>query len=92
MTRAELEQKWTREHFEEIKAQGFSSPGETYEDYLAMRQEQEELRQQQLQEILADYGTLPNEEPPDLDDEDFTALERAWREGAQEKWPEERAA
>ena len=74
MTRAELEQKWTREHFEEIKAQGFSSPGETYENYLAMRCEQEELRAQQLQQIVADYGALPNEEPPDeMEGEDLFA-------------------
>ncbi len=69
MTEAELKAKWTREHFEEIKAQGFSSPSETYEDYLEMRREQEELREHQLQEILADYGTLPHEEPPDIDEE-----------------------
>ncbi len=92
MTTAELERKWTREHFEEIKAQGFSSPSETYEDYLVMRREQEELREQQLQEILADYGTLPHEEPPDMDDEDLAALERAWQAVAQENSREKLAA
>jgi hypothetical protein len=92
MTRAELEQKWTREHFEEIKTQGFSSPSETYENYLEMRREQEELRERQLQEILADYGTLPDEEPPDMDEEDLAALERAWQTVAQEKSREKLAA
>lgn len=89
MTQAELERKWTREHFEEIKAQGFSSLNETYENYLEMRREQEELRERQLQQILADYGTLPQEEPPDeLDDEDFVVLERS----QQIAMPEELAA
>ena len=93
MTQAELERKWTREYFEEIKAQGFSSPDETYENYLEMRREQEELREQQLQEILAEYGSLPNEEPPDeLDDEDLAALECAWQVVAQEKSREKLAA
>ncbi|HEX4951003.1 MAG TPA: hypothetical protein VFZ34_30370 [Blastocatellia bacterium] len=57
-----------------------------------MRREQEELRAQQLREILADYGRLPNEEPPDMDEGDLAALDRAWRKMAEEKSREKLAA
>lgn len=92
MTETELKAKWTETQFNEWKLQGIISAGVTYHEYLAMRREQETLRERQLQEILADYGTLPNEEPPDMDEEDFAALELVWQTVAQEKSREKLAA
>lgn len=92
MTETELKTKWTEAQFNEWQMQGIIQASVTYTEYLAMRREQEELRAQQLQEILADYGTLPNEEPPDMDEEDLAALDRAWQRVAQEKSREKLAA
>lgn len=92
MTETELKAKWTETQFNEWKLQGIISAGIGYDEYLAMRREQEELRERQLQEILADYGTLPNEEPPDMDKEEMAALERAWQIVAQERSREKLAA
>lgn len=97
MTRAELEQKWPRAQFANLKARGLAHPDETYEEYLQMRAEQETLAQQQKLELFGHDGVVPYEEPPELpelDEAELAALEHAWARAAEEqvRLPEEVAA
>ncbi len=46
MTRQELEAKWPRAQFEEIKARQRFQSNSTYEEYLEMRREQEEIAEE----------------------------------------------
>lgn len=80
MTTEELMQMWPREQFEQWQAQGLSSPDWSYEEYLEMRREQAELKRRELERIVCDYGGLPNEQPPELTEEDERFLREAWAE------------
>jgi 5-methylcytosine-specific restriction endonuclease McrBC GTP-binding regulatory subunit McrB len=92
MTRQELEAKWPRSQFEEIKARHHFQSSSTYEDYLKMRREQEEIAEEGR--LLG----LTGDEPPELTEEDIAIFDRNWAELGREielkrrmeleaKWP-----
>ncbi len=95
MTRQELEAKWPRAQFEEIKARQYFHSDSTYEEYLEMRREQEEIAEEGRR-----LG-LTGDEPPELTEEDIAIFDRIWAEqgrkaelkrkldGLQAKWPRE---
>jgi hypothetical protein len=75
MTEQELRLKWPREEFEEWKARGIFGETATYEFYLDFRREQ----------LTEYYGEPPNEQPPELTEEDHRLLSEAWAEVARER-------
>jgi hypothetical protein len=91
----ELEAKWPRTQFEEFKAKGHFHPSDTYEEYLDMRREQEEIAEEGRR-----LG-LTGDEPPELTEEDEAIFDRIWAEQGrkyelkrkledlQTKWPRE---
>lgn len=92
MTRQELEAKWPRSQFEEIKARHHFQSSSTYEEYLEMRREQEEIAEEGRR-----LG-LTGDEPPELTEEDIAIFDRIWAEqgriaklkrSLQAKWPRE---
>jgi hypothetical protein len=90
MTLAELEAKWPRSQFEQWKSAGLVPPDETYEAYLEMRREQEELARRQRREIFGGEEPVPYaEQPPVLTAEDEAILDRAWATVAAEKEEDE---
>ena len=82
MTEKELRQKWTCEEFERWKAEGIFGQSATYERYLEMRRWQEAEAARVLQELTEYYGEPPNEQPPELTEEDRRLLSEAWAEAA----------
>jgi hypothetical protein len=95
MTMTELETKWPRAQFEGFKAKGHFHPDDTYEEYLEMRREQEEIAEEGRR-----LG-LTGDEPPELTEEDEAIFDRIWAEMGREaelkrkledlraKWPRE---
>jgi hypothetical protein len=95
MTINDLEAKWPRLQFEELKAQGYFHHSTTYERYLNMRREQEEIAEEGRR-----LG-LTGDEPPELTEEDIAIFDRIWAEqgrqaelkrklqALQAKWPRE---
>jgi hypothetical protein len=83
-----LEAKWPRAQFEELKSRQYFHTSTSYEDYLDMRREQEEIAEEGRR-----LG-LTGDEPPELTEEDEAILDRGWAEFArkQEAAREERAA
>lgn len=85
ITDTELCQEWPREEFEEWKAQGVFAAETTYEEYLAMRQEQRVHSVQQRKALKAYYGDYPNEQPPELTPADDQLLNEAWAQLGRER-------
>lgn len=69
----------TAEQFEQVKASGSINPMATYEDYLGLRREREENRQE------AQRLGLTGDAPPELTEEEEEMLLRAWATVATEK-------
>jgi hypothetical protein len=78
MTLEELKAKWPRAQFEEFKVKGHFHPSDTYEEYLDMRREQEEIAEEGRR-----LG-LTGDEPPELTEEDEAILDRIWEEMGRE--------
>jgi len=90
-----LEAKWPRAQFEELKSRHYFHTSTSYEDYLDMRREQEEIAEEGRR-----LG-LTGDEPPELTEEDITIFDRIWAEQGrkyelkrkledlQTKWPRE---
>ncbi len=85
MTDLELSRKWPREQFEQWKAEGFFAASTTYKEYMAMRREQYETTVRELEALKAQYGEYPNEQPPELTEEDHRLLSECWAEARQEQ-------
>ena len=87
MTEQELRNKWPQTEFEQWKAEGFfgSAMAYTYEEYMAMRREQHETTVRELEALKAQYGEYPNEQPPELTEEDHRLLSECWAEARQEQ-------
>jgi len=91
----DLQTKWPRAQFEEFKAKGHFHSDDTYEEYLEMRREQEEIAEEGRR-----LG-LTGDEPPELTEEDIAIFDRIWAEQGrkaelkrklhdlQAKWPRE---
>ncbi len=79
MTMTELEAKWPRAQFEEFKAKGHFHPNATYEGYLDMGREQEEIAEEGRR-----LG-LTGDEPPELTEEDEAILDRVWARYARQE-------
>ena len=85
MTEQELRLKWTREHFEQWKAEGVLDSTISYAEYLDFRREQEAETARMISELTEQYGAPPNEQPPDMTEEDHRLLSEAWAEVAHER-------
>lgn len=75
--REKLEAKWPRVQFEEFKVH--VHPSATYEEYLDMRREQEEIAEEGRR-----LG-LTGDEPPELTEEDEAILDRVWARYARQE-------
>lgn len=85
MTEVELRNKWTLAHFEEWKAEGTLDATISYEQYLDFRRWQEAETGRVIRELTEHYGEPPNEQPPELTEEDHNLLSEAWVEVARER-------
>lgn len=85
MTDLELRLKWSREEFEQWKVEGFFAASTTYEEYMAMRREQHETTVRELEAIKEQYGEYPNEQPPELREEDHRILSEGWAKAREER-------
>ena len=85
MTDLELSLKWPREQFEQWKEEGFFAVSTTYEEYMAMRREQHETSIRELEAIKEQYGEYPNEQPPELTEEDHRILSEGWAAAREEQ-------
>ncbi|MGH9838061.1 MAG: hypothetical protein ACREEM_04680 [Blastocatellia bacterium] len=74
MTINDLEAKWPRLQFYELKAQGYYHDSTTYEKYLNMRRKQEEIAEEGRR-----LG-LTGDDPPELSEEDIAIFDRIWAE------------
>jgi hypothetical protein len=91
----DLQTKWPRAQFEELKSRHYFHSSTSYEDYLDMRREQEEIAEEGRR-----LG-LTGDEPPELTEEDEAIFDRIWAEqgrkaelkrkleALQAKWPRE---
>lgn len=85
MTDLELSLKWPREQFEQWKIEGFFAASTTYEEYMAMHREQHETTVRILEELKEQFGEYPNEQPPELTEEDHRILSEGWAEAHKEQ-------
>lgn len=80
MTEIELRNKWTPAHFEQCKAEGTLDTAISYEEYLDFRRWQEAETKRAIHELTEHYGSAPNEQSPELTEEDHLLLSEAWAE------------
>jgi hypothetical protein len=78
----------TPEEFTEAQATGWFNPAATYDDYLAMIREQEEIKRE-AEEKARREGYELGAPQIELTPEDEAALDRAWAQLAAEKVAEE---
>jgi len=88
----------TREQFEELRLSGEINPNATFDDYLSLRREREEIRREAEETARRDGFELGAPEL-ELTPEDEAILDRAWAAvaaekivGEQEPMPSARAA
>ena len=85
MTEQELRLKWTREEYEEWKTEGRYGDALSYEEYLDFRRHREAEVERVIRELTEYYGEPPNEQPPELTEEDHRLLSETWAEIAREQ-------